>query len=219
MKPKSLLFRAWLLLTLLAGSLFAGASVPSLDSKELAQGPYSLMHMLFEKTVLKIDVATIDVRFNKRAQSRFAELARGKPYSDATADQIARVAIEADQAVVQMRFLRSVSLGKWIDVVRENLGQARAAGLIDAKLEQRVSRGLPEWFAALSKRGYKEGDRLLYAVTPDSLRTAVVASDGQVLIDKVDREKGSQRVVLASYFAPGGDFRQPLIRSLWESKP
>jgi hypothetical protein len=35
-----------------------------------------------------------------------------------------------------------------------------------------------------------------------------------VLIDRQDNEQGTRRVVLASYFASGSDFREPLVRSL-----
>jgi len=198
-----------------AVTLAESGPIPSVDDPGLAQGPYASMHMLLEKTFLKIDVATIDVRFDKQAQGRFSALAAGKAYSDAVAQLLADVAINADRAVVQMRFVRDVPLKRWIGVVRDNLEQARAAGLIPREVEQRISAGLPQWFAALDKRGYEKGDRLLYAVTPESLRTVVVSAGGQVLIDLMDREQGARRVVLASYFAPRSDFREPLLRSLF----
>jgi hypothetical protein len=82
-----------------------------------------------------------------------------------------------------------------------------------------VSQGLPQWFAPLHDRGYQKADRLLYEVGPDSLRTVVQAADGRVLIDRLEREQDTRRVVLASYFAPKSDFREPLLRSLWEPAP
>jgi hypothetical protein len=172
------------------------------------------MHMILQKTILRINVATIEVRVDKQTQTRFAGLARGQTYSDGLAQQLAHVAIGAERAVVQMQFKHDVSLDRWMGVVRENLQQARTAGLIPADLEQKVSQGLPQWFAALKSRGYEKGDRLLYSVGPDSLRTVVVSTGGQVFIDRLDREQGTRRVVLASYFASGSDFREPLLRSL-----
>lgn len=152
--------------------------------------------------------------FDKAAQARFAAVASGNPYSDQLAQQLAPVAIGTGHAVVQMQFVRDVPLGRWIDVVRDNLKQARAAGLISRDLEQKVGAGLPRWFAALEKRGYEKGDRLLYALAPDSLRTVVVSAGGQVLLDRMEADAGVRGVVLASYFAPGSDFREPLFRSL-----
>jgi hypothetical protein len=208
---------AGLSLTLLGGAPgAAGLPVPSLDAGDLAQGPYSTMHMLLQKTVLRINVATVDLRFDKPAQSRFLELARGQTYSDRLAQQLAQVAIGAARAVVQMQFKRDVSLDRWMGVVRDNLEQARRAGLITPDLQQRVSQGLPQWFAPVRDRGYLKGDRILYAVTPDALRTVVVSAGGQVLIDRRAAEDGTRRVVLASYFAPGSELREPLLRSLFE---
>jgi hypothetical protein len=206
---------AGLLVTLAAGTLRADA-LPSLDAPDLAQGPYAAGHMLFQKTILKINVATIDVRFGKAAQGKFAELVHGQAYSPALEWQIAPVAINADRAVVQMRFLRDIPLGRWIGVVRDNLEQAREANLISKELEQRVSQGLPQWFSALDKRGYEKGDRLVYSVTPDGLHTVVVSAGGQVLVDITEKDQGGRRVVLASYFAPKSDFREPLLKSLVE---
>ena len=136
------------------------------------------------------------------------------PAGTNAAAKMAPVAIGAEEALVQMRFQRDVSLSKWMGVVRENLTQARTAGLIGADLETRVSQSLPTWFSAINDRGYLKGDRLLYRVTSDSLRTVVVATDGSVLVARFEKDPGSRKVVLASYFAPGSDFREPLLRSL-----
>jgi hypothetical protein len=189
---------------------------PSLESSDLAQGPYAYMHMLLQKTLFRINIATIEVRVDKPTQARLAALASGKSYSDGLAEQLAEATIGAVRAVVQMKFKRDVSLDRWMGVVRENLGQARQAGLIDVGLEQKVSQGLPNWFSVLKSRGYEKSDRLIYEVSPDSLRTVVVSAGGQVLLDRLDREQGVRRVVLASYFAAKSDFREPLVRSLWD---
>ena len=191
-------------------------ALPSLNAGDLGQGPYAAMHMRLQKTILKINVADIDVRVDKPTQARLADLARGKAYSEGLEQQLAPVAIGASRAVVQMQFVRDVPLNRWIGVVRDNLEQARDAGLIAKDVEQKVGDGLPSWFAALKDRGYLKGDRLLYAVAPDALRTVVVSAGGQVLIDFTERDPGGRRVVLSSYFAPKSDFREPLLRSLVE---
>ena len=216
--PRS--FAAALALTafLLAPASMAGGALPSLDAPELAQGPYSSMHMLLQKTVLKIDVATVDVRVDKPTQAHFAELARGQQYSYPLDAQLASAAIAAPHAVVQMQFVRDVPLNRWIGVVRDNLELAREAGLITREIEQKVSTAIPQWFAPLAERGYQKNDRLIYSVTPDALRTVVVSASGQLLLDLSDHEAGARRVVMASYFAPKSDTREPLIRSLVEKR-
>jgi hypothetical protein len=206
-----------ILAVLCAGSAMAEGTLPSVGGgPDLAQGPFAYMHMLLQKTFLRINVATIEVRVDKAAQARLAGLGKGQAYSDGLAQQLAPIAIGAEHAVVEMKFKRDISLSRWMGVVRENLEQARKAGLIDAGLEKRISDALPQRFAALKDRGYEKDDRLIYAVGADSLRTVVASKTGQVFIDNLEKDQGARRVVMASYFAPGSDFREPLLRSLFE---
>lgn len=214
--PKVVLVAASLVMlgSALSGAVLAEGALPSVDAPDLAHGQFSHMRMVLQKTLFKINVATIDVRVDKPTQGHLSGIAKGQSYSDGLAQQLSHKIIGAERAVVQMQFMRDVGLGRWMGVVRDNLEQARKAGLIPADLEKRVSDGLPQWFAPLKDRGYLKSDRLIYAIGPNSLRTVVVSASGQVLIDRQDNEQGTRRVVLASYFANGSDFREPLVRSL-----
>jgi hypothetical protein len=168
--------------------------------------------------MLKINVADIDVRVDKPTQVKLAQAAAGQPYSEALDYRLAPIAIAAPRAVVQMQFVRDVPLNRWMGVVRDNLEQARDAGLITKDVEHRVSEALPNWFAPLKDRGYEKGDRVVYSVTPEALRTVVVSAGGQVLLDMTEHDEGARKVVLSSYFAPKSDTREPLLRSLVPSK-
>lgn len=187
---------------------------PSLNAPDLGQGPYSLMHMRLQKTVLKINVADIDVRVDKATQAKLAQTAAGQPYSEALDYRLAPIVIAASRAVVQTQFVRDVPLNRWMGVVRENLEQAREAGLITRDVEHRVSDSLPNWFASLKDRGYQKGDRVIYSCAPDGLRTVVVSAGGQILLDFTRKGDEPPRVVMASYFAPKSDTRGPLLQSL-----
>ena len=207
-----------LLAVLCAGAALAGAPLPATEGGDLGSGPFASMHMLLQKTVLNVNVATIDVRFDKGTQSRFSQLATGKPYSPDLGHQLALAAIDARHAVVEMKFKRDIPLNRWIGVVKDNLEQARKAGLITREVEQRVGNSLAEWFGALKDRGYEKDDRLIYAVMPDSVRSVVVSKGGQVFVDRVDQGHEGRRVVLGSYFATGSEFREPLLKSLFEQR-
>ncbi len=215
MKLGRTLFRTLLLCGLLAGAALAEAP-PSLDAPDLGRGPFSSMHMLLEKTVLAVDVLTVDVRLDKATQEKIAAIATGKPYSDDLGRQIADLAVKAPNAVVQLEFKRDVPLNSWMEEVRRNLQQARDAGLISAALQKKVSDGLPETFKVLKERGYQKGDRLIYRVKPGSVRTVVVGPDHVTpFIDTTDTSADVRTVVMASYMAPGSDFRVPLLKSLF----
>ena len=103
------------------------------------------------------------MKFDKAAQAKLAELARGNPYSEGLAPQISLLTLDAKHARVPDEFLRDIPLKRWIGVVKDSLDQAKAAGLITAAIEDTVMHGLPEWFGALKDRGYEKGDRLMYA--------------------------------------------------------
>lgn len=195
-------------------ALSAFAQVPSLTSAELGQGPFSSMRMLLEKTFLKIDVAWIDVRVSKRVQAELARIAKGRAYSDAVETELAKVIIEADHAVVQLAFVRDVPLERWIDGVRESLDKAVRARLVSAELSRKVGDGLPQWFKAVEADGFHEGDRVLYEARPGVLRTVAVTRAGRVLVERTDKDPASSRVLLASFFAPGTDYRSLLLTSL-----
>lgn len=172
------------------------------------------MHMLLEKTLLKVDVANIDVRFGPKAEAQFRDATGGKPASPAHEGQLAQIAVSADRAVIQLKFLRSVPLNMWIDGVRESLEKAEKAKMISAQLRATVSNGLPQWFQPLKDRGFKEGDRILYSIQGDALRTVAVTVEGKVAVDRADAGADKANLVLATYFAPGTDYRQPLLQSL-----
>lgn len=200
-------------LSLLCAVAFAQA-LPSLADADLGKSAFSKMHMLLEKTVLSVDVATIDVRVDPKTEQKFIEIAKGKPYSKGLEGELAKVALDAESAVIQLKFVRDVSLDQWIDGVRESLEKAQKAGLVDGALRSKVSAGLPEWFKAMKESGFHDGDRVLYRITQGQLRTVAVTKAGRVMVDRMDTGTDKTKLVLASYFAPGTDYRELLLRSL-----
>jgi hypothetical protein len=55
---------------------------------------------------------------------------------------------------------------------------------------------------------------VLYEARPGTLRTVAVTRAGRVLVERTDKDPASSRVVLASFFAPGTDYRELLLNSL-----
>jgi hypothetical protein len=189
-------------------------NVPSLTDAELGQGLFSKMHMLIEKTLLAVDVATLEVRVDPKTEVAFESIAKGKPYTQALESELARTMFGAKFAVFELTFLRGISLSQYVDGVRESLNDAHEAGLIDDALRKRVSAGLPRWFEAVQKRGFHEGDRVVYAITPTQLRTTVITQGGQVSVDRTDIGADKRMILLGSYFAPGTSYRKALLSSL-----
>ena len=72
----------------------------------LAQGPFSSMHMTYKRTFLKVNVAQVNVHVDTQTQQAIQAVAPDSEYSDATADQIAKVMMQSQGFVIQSRFLR-----------------------------------------------------------------------------------------------------------------
>lgn len=205
---------AILTLALLLPVSQSASGTPDLDTASLAEGPYSRMEMLLEKTIFSVDVLTVEVRFDVPTQQQFRTAASGREYTPELSRQLADIAVNAEHVYASLHFERNVGLSRWVAGVRDSLETAWRAGLITEGSYREVSDGLPRWFAVVAERGFARGDRILYRGYPDRLRTVLVANDGRVLLDQTDAGAGPRRALLAGYFAPGTDFREPLIRSL-----
>jgi hypothetical protein len=202
-----------LLASLVCASSFA-SNLPSFNDADLGRGTYSRMHMLLEKTILAVDVATIEVRVDPKCEKAFEQIAKGKPHSYELEHELAKVMFASESALFELRFLRDITLDQYVNGVRESLEEAHAAGIIDGALRHRVSAALPETFKTLKHTGFEEGDRILYKITPGQLRTVVIRKQGDVPVDRTDLGVDKTLLVLGSYFAKGTDYRELLLRSV-----
>ncbi len=195
------------------GAQPSGIVVP-VDTAGLADGPYSGMFMLLEKTLFKVDILTLELRFGWLNVPALQAAASSQGSRDTVYDAVAGVALGATDVWARIRFERGVSLKQFLDAARDNLRRALEAGLIDRQAFSDVSDGLPVWYAFLEHRRVRAGDEMHYRIRGDTLRTVYVGFDGEVLLDQIDIGPERRLSVLGGYFAPGSEFRRPLIRSL-----
>lgn len=185
----------------------------AVDTATLASGPPLALETRLEKTIFKVDVLTLRIRFGPTTTERLRRLAAEGP-GDASADSIAHEALAATDVWARIRFERDVSLSQFLDGIMENLEKAREAGIVSIAEFERLDRDLPGWFGFLEERRIRDGDQLWYRIRGDELRTLFVDERGEVLLDQTDTGPGARLAVLGGYFAPGSDLREGLIRSL-----
>lgn len=202
------------LLSAVYASGVAAQSVP-LDTASLGTGAYSAMRMLFEKTIFKVDVLTLEVRFGRETTAQLERLASGRGPSRALADSIAATALAAGDVWARIEFLRNVRLNQFLDGVRDNLRAAREAGIVTPAEFDDISQSLPQWYVFLNERDIRDGDEMLYRIRGDTLRTTYRTADGTVLLDQTDVGPSRRLSVLGGYFAPGSEFRMGLVASLF----
>ena len=186
------------------------------DTTDLGAGPYARMHMLLEKTIFKVDVLTLDVRFGLRETTRIEALLRGGKGAagELLRDSVASVALDARDVWALIEFRRNVGLDRFLDGIGDNLRQATKVGIITVQTYRSISTDLPRWYAFLEQRGIHKGDRMYYRIHNDSLRTVYLDGDGATLLDQVDVGPERRLSVLGGYFAPGSVFRDKLIDSM-----
>lgn len=198
----------------LLGHPLSGQLSP-VDTTGLASGPHASMHALLEKTIFKVDVLTLDIRFGHEATARLDSLVQDRPYDDHLAESVATVALGARDVWARIRFKRGVSLEQFLGGVRDNLRKAEKAHIVTQEQYESIEEDLPHWYAFLADRRIREGDEMFYRITGDSLHTVYRSAEGEVLLDQIDVGPERRLSVLGGYFAPGSDFRKGLIRSLF----
>lgn len=197
-------------------------AAPVLDARSqtttgshLASGPYATMYAKLEVTLFDIDVLELAIRFDEPTRRELERIARGRGFSDERAVAVARAALEAQHALVRVTFLRDVTTDQYLEGVERDLRRAFEAGLIDERSHHRIRSDLPRAFGGVGERGFRKGDELYYRIRPGAVRSVIMAEDGRVIAERVERGAEFPRAVLGSYFAPGSTFRDLLIRSLF----
>ena len=185
------------------------------DAAPLANDRYGHMHTKYEKTILGVDVANVDVWFDEATRDRIRIERLVQRYSDQVAERIARAALEAGDVNVQVQLLRRAPFKQFLDAVHDNLEHARDAGYISQSTFATAWANVQRDFAPLADRGFKKGDRLVYRARPGALQTTVTSGD-RVLLDVTTPDENARRSMIASYFAPGSDFRKGLIKDVFE---
>ena len=205
-----------LLLAYLTAPVPVAGQELDLDTASLAPGPVS-MEMLLEKTIFKVDVLTLELRFDPPTVESLTALASGRDLNRDLADSVAAVALRARDVWARLRFSRGVSLNQFADAVEKNARRARNAGIISERQFDEVSQNLRSWYAFLEDRRIRDGDEMYYRIRGDTLRTVFRAFDGEILLDQVDVGAERRLSVMGGYFAPGSDFRKKLIESLFDN--
>ncbi len=207
----------------MAGSLIVllvslmAAQQPSFDLDSLATGPFARMSTLYEKSFLffSVDVLTLEIRFGSEVAEKVKSLLQNGDEPSQFADSIADTAIHAEDAFVHIRFLRNISLKRFIEEARQSTKLVRDAGIIDNPSYEQISENLPIWYAPLANRGIREGDEMFYRIRGKSLRTVYRGVDEAIYVDQEDQGGVGPLAVLGGYFVAKSEFRKGLLQSLF----
>jgi hypothetical protein len=187
---------------------------PSDPSTALGGTPGSYMHALLQRTILRVDVLTVELCFDEPTGRRFAAIAARGRITGAAADSITALALAGTRAIGRVEFLRDIPLRDFIEGVDDDLRNAVDAGLVPDSVYRALSEGLPVWYAPLQRRGIRKGDILMYEMGREWVRTVFHSREGPALLDRTETGRARRNSPLATWLAPGSPFRTGLLRSL-----
>lgn len=188
------------------------------DTSHLASGPYSSMQTLLERTIFQVDVVDLTLRYDSAATARIRRAVEGREYSESVADTVAAAVLNARNVNAHLDFRRDVGLDRFLESVRENMARARDAGMLADSAFRRFEGELQGWYSALEGRGVRDGDITRYRIRGDTLRVVYRSATGDTLITRTSVGEQHRRAVIGGYLAPGVDFREGLVRSLFEAQ-
>jgi hypothetical protein len=175
--------------------------------------PFLTARTLLEKTIFKVDVLTLELWLGPETVARLAPLLPLSNSNEAR-EAAARIAGDSRDAWAELIFQRSIGLNQFLGGIDENMRRARDAGLITSEGYDLVATGLPRAFAPLDQDGIAAGDRILYRVRGDTLRTVYQRETGELVVDQTDIGPERRLSLLGSFFVAGSDFRPGLLESL-----
>lgn len=204
--------------TPLPGQSLAADTTIAADTVGAGAGTFGRMHMLLERTILKVDVLTLDVRVGPTTAARIKRLVTKSSGSGGLSESVAAAALEATDVLTRLEFHRDVGLDRFLGGIRDNLRRATRAGIVTPDQFRSISADLPQWYSFLADRDIRSGDRMYQRVRSDTLRTVYVGAEGDLLLDQVDVGPERRLAVLGGYFAPGSDFREGLVASVLDAR-
>ncbi len=193
----------------LAGPVPAAAQAPlppaPFDTAGLGTGPWSTMSMLYERTILQVDVLRLQLRFGPEAAQAMEWAAGG------STDSIVAEAVDARNAVIRCLFLRDVTLDQFLSGLRKDLGKALESGVIDEAAHSAILADVAVQYQPIAERGFHDGDIMWYRIRGDTLDVVLQTPDGSEPVREQAVGPERRRATLAGFLAPGSHFRQGLL--------
>lgn len=181
----------------------------------LGSGRFATMQMLYERTIFRVDVLQLTVRFGPDTAAQIEHLVAGRRYDDGLAASVAETALRARDVLVRSRFLRHLSLDRFLDGIRENLEHAREDGLLTEDQLRAIFADIELRYEPLRDRGILDGDTVWYRVHGDRLQLSFETRDGELPVEETVEGPQHRLAVLGGYFSHRSDFREALVRSLF----
>ena len=203
---------------LAAGAQAAPSAKPDEDTGPLGDGRYAVMEMLLEKTIFKVDVLRLEVRFDTATARRFESLVRNAGRLEEVEDSIVLAALAAPHVSARSTFERNISLKQFLDGAEDDLRRAVDVGWLSEEEFLDINGWMPRWYSFLVEDGIRDGDAITYRISGDTLHVVYRRIAGDIPFDEILVGRKQRYGILGPYFAPKSSFRKKLLRSLFRDR-
>ena len=193
-------------------SAFLAELAPSLGNE-----PGSRLHMTFEVTFMKIDVAEVEARLPAQTAALIEAIVRRGKRNDATDEEIAALLLDPDAPILlTLAYLRDADHGRFSNGIRSSMEKAAASGEITEEERVELTDLILEASAPLEENGVSKGGVFAHFIEGDVVRTVYLGPEGDVRLNTSHSNAALGRALRASWFSRESRFRKKLIRSLYE---
>ncbi len=183
-------------------------------TRGVGSGPNSVMRMKFEVTIMKIDVAFVDVSISPMTSAAIGTLIQNGECAADHADTIGSLVLTADTMLIRMSYLRDSKFDSIIKGTRKGLEAAVRSNVITGDEFDRIWPLLQADLMTLAGRGTMKGDALMFRIDGPQVRTVYTDPSGGHLLDVTYSGSEWARGIKASFFSRESKFSDKLIKSL-----
>jgi hypothetical protein len=166
---------------------------------------------VLERTIFKIDAVRLEFTVHGTTPGQIAALVTKRPDPQSSSDSVAALYLAADDADVRMTFLRSFSLGRFLDGNRDIMEKLRKAGILSDEEVRRLDAENTDRFEFLVGDGIRDGDRLEHQLRGDTVYTRYTDVTGATRVEEIHIGPEQRRVLMGSLFGPHSGFRKGLL--------
>jgi hypothetical protein len=201
-----------MILVLLCSTTVSANEIVDEWSAGLGESPESVLSYLFEVSFMKIDIAVVEAMLSQDAANEMNALADQKE----RVDQAAQLLFDTETIAFGMTFQRDGGIGKFIKGIQVNLERAMKVGLITAEQHALVRDEFNALMEPHDERGAHKGDRLLFRIDPQSVRTIFLGVDDDLLVDSTSENEAWVRGIKGVFLGKDSKLRKKLIEQAWK---
>lgn len=170
------------------------------------------------KTFAKVHVAELELTVDAATAAKVGSTIGGaSKMSNDLADKVAADYSTAATAQSTLHFVHNISGNQFFGGQTDSFNAMVKAGLLTQDQAEQIQQDSRKSLAFIDTDGIKPDDKLIQALTGDTLTTRYITADGTTKVTLTRVGAVQRAAFFGDYFAPGSDFRKGLMQSALDS--